>query len=291
MNSSNSSNLDSIDLIKNSIKKKQQKEDAFETPGLMPLKSKVNDHKIKSIRAKEESLIDEIHLDEIEYDDDSIKLNEKSNANKLGYLNELNLSEPNGIDKQPIELDTIPEPNERTKSSNDEFDKDRESEQEIVKQIDTDQMSTNSTFYKAIHKIIEKGINLDKLQKKDEYVNYLKAIKSTNQFSESKSDDIQRKKKANFKLNSSKFLSPTDDEKSSSSNEPSLKSSTVSFASKKSVKEPLNDLADKTESKKTKAGENLEEESNVVPSIANVAIYGTATTLLSAGLYYLINYR
>lgn len=266
-------------------------------PELIPLKSRVNDHKIKSIKSSESS---EDKLTRIEeYDDNSTNTISKSE-----------LDSSNDLLK-----DLIPQPNELNKES--DFD------HETILNTQTSDESNDKQFYNALHKIIQKGINLDKLQKNNEYTNYLETMKSSkieqeNSKIDSNSEMIKIDKIKNkieslngkdlliknnwTKLETKKF---SNDQSSSSSLSSQFSESSKSSAfSNTLIEMSANDLknftkklneennenpknesnrSNRSNAKKTEKTSNIDE--NLRSSNINAVIAGT---ILSAGLYYLM---
>lgn len=270
------------------LTKKAEPIGEFAPDELRPLQSSVVDHKIKSVKgsSKEPIIDDRAHLAELDR-----SMEDKSEA--IESLLEESTETPT--------VDLVPQPN----------DLDKESEpRDPVGESSQVTSDASGTFYQAIRKMISTGGGLDKLKKKQEYLGYLETIKSYGKQNateeskdaagagtefvkvEAKSDDAVESDldELNVPLDRRTLLADFEESSatiSASCSESSLNSNLpLDLPAKES-----DDPAQKPSVEKTKKPKKPEEDPGAfnVSNAMNMAIYGTAGTILSAALYYLIN--
>lgn len=270
-------------------------------PGeLRPLKSNVNDHKIKSIKSPSKESGNEMfskdrsplgELADKAKDDDSLESDELKSEEAI--ISELVQEEPETI------AHLVPQPNE-----------DPGEESEIGELAGEPSATTDDTpFFSAIRKMISTGGGLDKLKMKHEYLGYLEAIQSYSKWNtnepdqtkdvaagaEASSEFVRIEAKSDGKcetdlnpLNQSDFQ--VDYEQSSSTispscSESSLNSSRLFKASANESDAPAKEATPEKAKKSKKEAVVSFFDSNGM----TVALYGAAGTIVSAALYYLIN--
>ena len=269
---------------------------------LRPLKSNVSDHKIKSIKSSSRR-------------DDSEKLYRPDELGQPVKPNDKEfetaiLSELVTEETATSIVDLVPRPSEL----------DEQSEASELDNAGEGTRANDDTgsgkFYQAIRKMIRTGGGLNKLKKKHEYLSYLEAIKNydetdaslapqTTKDAEGKTEISSEFVKVKAKIDNQTEADSTpfgqnglqvDYDDSSTSISASCSVSSLNSDQLNLFKDPTdgpNAPAAKESPEKAKKTKEKVEDADPVSlfdsKAMTVALYGTAGTILSAALYYLLN--
>ena len=300
----NQASESSVSSAKSTGSKKADPSDEYAPGELRPLKSNVSDHKIKSIKGSSREASNGVaHLDELDKPKEgSVKLDDKKF--EVASLSE-QLKEP-----EASTVDLVPRPAELDEESDVDEPKNGAEKSNPVGQELKDDASVD--FFRAIRKYISTGGGLEKAKKKQEYLGCLEAIQNYGKLNVVEAEPAKgaatetAETSSQFVKMEARSVNPDDSDLnlldqndfqvdyadssttvSESRSERSLNFSPMIEADANEPSEPVKQPSPKKVKKPKKKSENRTSflDSNAV----TVALYGTAGTILSAALYYLIN--